>query len=142
MTTFLLSGSIEHASGYVASALVLATFCMGTMLGLRMTAIASNVAIIFYAATTDIRPVLILHSILLPVNVVRLVQIELAHRTEAPPTPTEVHDVVLVQGNRQQSPAGTPQHARCNLRLVTRRTRPEEREHTISNLVARTHHGN
>jgi hypothetical protein len=81
MTTFLPSDWIQRASCYMASALLLAK-CMGTMIGVRVTAIASNVAFILYAATTAIRPVLIFHSILLLVNVVRLVQIEHARRTD------------------------------------------------------------
>ncbi len=61
--------------GYIASALVLATFSMKSLCSLRITAIASNVAFISYGATADMRPILILHCMLLPVNVVRLVQI-------------------------------------------------------------------
>ena len=53
MAETLLSDWIKHASGYLASALVLATFCMGTMIRLRITAIASNVAFTFYAAAAD-----------------------------------------------------------------------------------------
>jgi hypothetical protein len=68
----------KDAPGYVASAFVLATFCMSAMRPLRMVAIVSNFAFIYYAATADLYPVLILHSILLPVNVTRLAQIELA----------------------------------------------------------------
>jgi hypothetical protein len=60
---------------------VLATFCRGTMLRLRITAIASNPAFISYAAAANIRPVLILHSILLPVDVVRIVRTGLVRRT-------------------------------------------------------------
>jgi hypothetical protein len=67
----------SDASGYVASALVLLTFCMNSMRPLRMVAIASNVAFIAYAMTAHLYPVLILHSILLPLNVTRLLQIEL-----------------------------------------------------------------
>lgn len=69
---------IVSGSGYLASALVLTTFCMGSMRPLRLVAVGSNLAFIFYAAVADIRPVLILHSILLPVNVLRLVQIQRA----------------------------------------------------------------
>jgi hypothetical protein len=69
---------IISGSGYLASALVLTTFCMGSMRPLRLTAIASNLAFIFYAAVADIPPVLILHCILLPVNTFRLVQIQRA----------------------------------------------------------------
>ena len=61
--------------GWAASAAVLATFCMNTMIPLRMLAIISNVLFFAYGAIADIFPVMILHAILLPVNVVRLVQI-------------------------------------------------------------------
>ena len=70
-----LHGWGDDIIGYIASALVLATFSMKSMRTLRSTAIASNVAFISYAVAADMRPILILHSILLPVNVVRLVQI-------------------------------------------------------------------
>jgi hypothetical protein len=43
---------------------------------LRISAILSNMAFISYAYVTDMRPILILHCILLPVNIVRLAQIE------------------------------------------------------------------
>jgi CRP/FNR family transcriptional regulator, cyclic AMP receptor protein len=58
--------------GYLASALVLATFCMRDMVALRCLAIASNLAFITYGALADLGPVLVLHLLLLPVNVLRL----------------------------------------------------------------------
>ncbi len=58
--------------GYLASALVLATFCMRDMVALRCTAIASNLAFIAYAGLADLAPVLVLHLMLLPVNALRL----------------------------------------------------------------------
>ena len=58
--------------GYLASALVLATFCMRDMVALRCTAIASNLAFIAYGALADLGPVLVLHLLLLPVNLLRL----------------------------------------------------------------------
>jgi len=61
--------------GWVASAAVLATFCMNTMMPLRVLAIISNVLFCAFGAVAHIFPVLILHAILLPVNVVRLIQI-------------------------------------------------------------------
>jgi CRP/FNR family transcriptional regulator, cyclic AMP receptor protein len=61
--------------GYAASASVLVTFCMSTMLPLRIVAIASNVLFATYGAFAHIYPVLVLHLILLPVNATRLVQI-------------------------------------------------------------------
>ena len=60
--------------GYAAALLVLATFCMRGMVALRSVAIASNVAFIAYGALADIHPVLALHLVLLPVNVLRLAE--------------------------------------------------------------------
>jgi len=72
----------KELSGYVASALVLTSFCMRSMRWLRTAAIGSNVSFIFFASVYDIRPVLVLHSILLPINVTRLWQLRRA-RAEA-----------------------------------------------------------
>ena len=60
------------ATGYLASALVPAAFCMRDMVSLRCVAIASNLAFIAYGVLADLGPVLVLHLLLLPVNVGRL----------------------------------------------------------------------
>lgn len=60
--------------GYLASALVLATFCTRDMVPLRVLALASNLAFMAYAALAGIHPVLLLHALLLPVNLCRLLQ--------------------------------------------------------------------
>jgi CRP/FNR family cyclic AMP-dependent transcriptional regulator len=60
--------------GYLASALVLLTFCMSTMLSLRAVAISSNFAFISYGFCAGLYPVLILHVVLLPLNIVLLVR--------------------------------------------------------------------
>lgn len=72
--------------GYLASALVFATFYVRTMMPLRMLAIASNIAFIGYAASEGLTPVLVLHSVLLPVNLARLFEIRklLAFTRSAP----------------------------------------------------------
>jgi len=62
--------------GYAASATVFATFCMKTMIPLRMLAIASNVLFCCYGYFDHIYPVLILHLALLPINTIRLIQIQ------------------------------------------------------------------
>jgi CRP/FNR family transcriptional regulator, cyclic AMP receptor protein len=73
-----------EVAGYLASALVFATFCMKTMLPLRIAAIASNVAFIIYAFYDNLHPVLILHVILLPMNILRMWQmLRLIKRVEA-----------------------------------------------------------
>ncbi|HML10137.1 MAG TPA: hypothetical protein VK432_04700 [Stellaceae bacterium] len=60
--------------GYCASALVLATFCARQMITLRSLAIVSNVAFIAYAYWAGLPPILVLHVIMLPMNVMRLRQ--------------------------------------------------------------------
>ncbi len=60
--------------GYLASALVFATFYMKTMMPLRAVAVASNVAFISYGYLGGMTPILILHMALLPLNLWRLQQ--------------------------------------------------------------------
>jgi CRP/FNR family cyclic AMP-dependent transcriptional regulator len=73
-----------EAAGYLASALVLATFCMKTMIPLRAAAICSNVAFIVYGFYDNLYPVLVLHAILLPLNIWRAAQmLRLIRRVEA-----------------------------------------------------------
>jgi CRP/FNR family transcriptional regulator, cyclic AMP receptor protein len=67
--------SIGEVFGYIASVLVFATFYMKTMVPLRLVAIASNAAFIIYASIGGLTPILILHVMLLPLNVLRLLQI-------------------------------------------------------------------
>jgi CRP/FNR family transcriptional regulator, cyclic AMP receptor protein len=61
--------------GYAASATVLATFCMNTMVPLRATAILSNILFVSFGLWAHIYPVMVLHLILFPVNALRLIQI-------------------------------------------------------------------
>ena len=61
--------------GYAASASVLITFCMSTMVPLRVVAICSNLLFATFGALAHIYPVFVLHVVLLPVNVTRLMQI-------------------------------------------------------------------
>ena len=73
-----------EATGYLASALVLATFCMKTMIPLRCAAISSNIAFIVYGFYDGLYPVLVLHAILLPLNAWRAIQmLRLIKRVEA-----------------------------------------------------------
>jgi len=61
--------------GYVASILVFGTFYMKRMMPLRLTAIASNLAFISYAWAYGLTPILLLHGALLPLNIIRLVEL-------------------------------------------------------------------
>lgn len=60
--------------GYLASGLVFLTFCMKTMIPLRLLAIGSNLAFISYGLVDGLIPIVILHCMLLPLNLVRLYQ--------------------------------------------------------------------
>ena len=60
--------------GYVAGGLVFCAFFMKTMIPLRVVAMFSNFAFMAYGFAGGIYPVLILHSILLPLNCIRLLQ--------------------------------------------------------------------
>ena len=60
--------------GFTASATVLATFCMNTMIPLRVLALVSNVLFCTYGAIDHLYPVLVLHAIMFPVNLLRLTQ--------------------------------------------------------------------
>ena len=60
--------------GYAASLLVFSTFYMKTMIPLRCVAIASNVAFLTYGYFAGLTPVFLLHTVLLPLNVLRLRQ--------------------------------------------------------------------
>ena len=69
-------------TGWIAAALVFSTFFMKTMLPLRLVAIASNVAFMTYGLLSiaygdfgRIYPIFVLHTCLLPLNVVRLIEL-------------------------------------------------------------------
>ena len=66
--------------GYLAALTVLATFCMDTIVPLRGLAIASNVLFILYGVAGHLYPVLLLHAVLLPVNIVKIIQLRLQMR--------------------------------------------------------------
>jgi CRP/FNR family transcriptional regulator, cyclic AMP receptor protein len=75
-------------AAWVAALLVFSTFFMKTMIPLRVVAIASNVAFIGYALLGlkygifgRLYPILVLHSALLPLNIVRLREIKTLIKT-------------------------------------------------------------
>jgi len=64
--------TITDLAGYIASTMVLLTFMAKDMRLLRILGILSNIAFITYGVLAGLPPVLCLHLILLPVNVLRL----------------------------------------------------------------------
>ena len=61
--------------GYLAALSVLGTFCMDTIVPLRGLAIVSNLLFILYGIAGHLYPVFFLHALLLPINVMKLVQL-------------------------------------------------------------------
>lgn len=62
--------------GYGAAAAVFLSFSMKNMLTLRLIALASNVAFFSYALAEGLAPILILHGLLFPLNLLRLAQMQ------------------------------------------------------------------
>jgi CRP/FNR family transcriptional regulator, cyclic AMP receptor protein len=60
--------------GFFAAALVLVAFVMRDVVPLRVAALCSNLAFIAYGFALNLPPVLLLHTLLLPVNGCRLIQ--------------------------------------------------------------------
>jgi Sigma-70 region 2 len=81
--------NISGISGYVASTLVLLTFVAKDMRLLRTIAIFSNLAFIIYGTIEWLPPVLYLHLVLLPLNIVRLREIVRANQATGDLTQAE-----------------------------------------------------
>jgi hypothetical protein len=64
--------ALQDLAGCIAATLVFATFSAKGMVPLRVLGVASNIAFVGYASMAGLWPILILHSILLPMNTVRL----------------------------------------------------------------------
>jgi hypothetical protein len=60
--------------GWIAASLVFAAFCAKRMVPLRALAIVSNIAFIGYGYLDALWPIVILHAVMLPMNVIRLRQ--------------------------------------------------------------------
>jgi CRP/FNR family transcriptional regulator, cyclic AMP receptor protein len=89
--------------GYVAALAVLTTFCMKTMRPLRIVALFSNVVFALYGFFDGLYPVLVLHLILFPVNLARLIQFQrLTRRVQAAAaTDLSVADILHLMHRRK-----------------------------------------
>lgn len=94
--------------GLGAGALVLATFYLKTMIPLRVVAIASNIAFASYGILADAIPIVILHALLLPLNVLRLHQMRvLIARVKRAARGDLSLDMMVPYMSVQSFPAGT-----------------------------------
>ena len=62
--------------GFCASLAVLASFCMTTIVPLRVVALAGNILFGFYGLLAHIYPVVFLHMILFPINLFKLARLQ------------------------------------------------------------------
>lgn len=60
--------------GYAGSMCVLSAFCMRKMMALRITSIVGNLVFIAFGSLAGVMPVLVMNSVLLLLNSVRLFQ--------------------------------------------------------------------
>jgi hypothetical protein len=67
--------SLTQLIGYVASGLVLTTFCFSNPIRLRLFALASNIAFIAYGCFGEVYPVMLLHIVLVPINLFHLARL-------------------------------------------------------------------
>ncbi|MGL5115972.1 MAG: hypothetical protein ACRC7C_11680 [Beijerinckiaceae bacterium] len=68
-------------TGYAAAIFTGCAFYSKGMLALRSFALMANFLFIAYAAAKGLNPILVLHSILLPINIIRLAGV-IQHRRE------------------------------------------------------------
>src|SRR5262245_9013969 len=101
-------------AAWVAAALVFSTFFMRTMIPLRVVAIVSNVAFIGYALLGlvygvfgRVYPILVLHSSLLPLNVIRLRQQRRLSAAVQAMTDEDVIRSLVPYMNAEQRPSGS-----------------------------------
>lgn len=85
--------------GYAASAAVLATFLMRSMVPLRLVAILSNLLFLSYGYVEHIHPVFLLHIALLPINVARLAT---QYRDTIPVRPRENRYLPMLVGRARR----------------------------------------
>jgi len=127
-----------EAAGYLASLLVFATFCMKTMVPLRIVAVLSNIAFMVYSSYGGLYPILLLHSVLLPLNVARTFQMLRLRRLVKKATKGDFSsewlrpfmktatwkagEVIFKQG----------EHADCIYMLISGNVRLEEIDHTLT----------
>ena len=60
--------------GFLAAFLMFSTFYMKNMIPLRIIGMASNATFIVYAVNAEVWPLFVLHTVLLPMNFFRLIQ--------------------------------------------------------------------
>ncbi|MCA3612826.1 MAG: hypothetical protein IOC52_06340 [Methylobacterium sp.] len=71
---------IVEIVGFFAAGMTVTAFYCKSMLTLRVAAIFANLLFIIYGSGLDLKPVLALHCVLLPINIMRLITVMLERR--------------------------------------------------------------
>ncbi len=98
--------------GFAASAATLCAFAQTRMLSMRLSAIAANLCFIGYGALGLFYPVLLLHVVLLPLNIARLVQQFGIDATRQAGSETEQRQTLIEEWRRDRTRYS---HAAANL---------------------------
>lgn len=100
-------------AAWIAALLVFSSFFMKTMIPLRVVAITSNAAFVIYALLGlkygifgRVYPILVLHTALLPLNVVRLRQITSLIKAVNAASKSETVDYLIPYMTRETHPTG------------------------------------
>lgn len=98
---------LENIVGLIAAGLVVAALSMRTMVPLRITSIASNIAFVTYGLMLGSFPTVLLHAILFPLNVYRLREmIQLIRRVRVASTADPSIDWLRVFMSKRSVTAG------------------------------------
>jgi CRP/FNR family transcriptional regulator, cyclic AMP receptor protein len=93
--------------GYLASALMLGTFGMRTMMPLRIIALGSNLLFIAYGVFEQFYIVIILNTVILPLNIWRLIEImRLIKSVRSAVDQNDVFDALIPFGRRMKLHGG------------------------------------
>lgn len=99
--------NVTNFLGWAAALFVLASFSLKTMTSLRLMAAISNVVFIAYGANVGSLPILVLHTLLFPLNVVRLLQSRrLQQEVAAVSRHADVTSLLMPHMQRRHIPAG------------------------------------
>lgn len=105
--------SVIDMAGWVAGSLVLVTFYLKTIIPLRTVAVASNLAFIGYGLLAGLTPIVVLHTLLLPLNLLRLHQLRvLVQRVKRASRGDFTLEMLIPYMKRQRLSEGTTLFAR------------------------------
>ena len=111
----------SNSIGWLAAALTLLTFSMRSMIALRIAALSANVCFMTYGVLSGLYPVIALHALLFPCNLVRLCQLCPPARCSADPAGRRLQGAME---NAPLRPRGEDAERSVDMRLRESGSRP------------------